>query len=163
MSASCGLWHHASSCQRDANVHTMPSLTLAPRVKTNESISEWIGARIYFTWCSACRPPPLAAADGDDGDDDGGDDDDGGVAEGLEEFMIRANGGICILLHMSLPNGRLHTEVMIIIEHGAQANCCTTHTHTNHGEEERKWSMGGEEEGGRGTRKEELGEKRWRE
>lgn len=49
--------------------------------------------------------------------------------------MIRANGGICILLHMSLPNGRLHTEVMIIIEHGAQANCCTTHTHTNHGEE----------------------------
>lgn len=45
--------------------------------------------------------------------------------------MIRAN-GICILLHMSLPNGRLHTEVMIIIiEHGAQANCCKTHTHTN--------------------------------
>ncbi len=71
--------------------------------------------------------PPLAAADGDDGDDDGddgGDDDD--VAEALQEFMIRANGGICILLHMSLPNGRLHAEEMIIIEHGAQADCRTT-------------------------------------
>ena len=59
--------------------------------------------------------PPLAAADGDDGGDDDDDDDD--VAEGLREFMIRANGGICILLHMSLPNGRLHAEEMIIIEH----------------------------------------------
>lgn len=86
-----------------------------------------MGAQIYFLWCSARRPPLLAAADGDDaGGDDGGDDD---VAEGLQEFMIRANGGICILLHMSVPNGRLHTEVMIIIEHGAQANCCTA-THT---------------------------------
>lgn len=43
----------------------------------------------------------LAAADGDDG----GADDDDDVAEGLQEFMIRANGGICILLHTSLPNG----------------------------------------------------------
>ena len=84
---------------------------------------------------------PLAAADGDDGGDD---DDD--VAEGLREFMIRANGGICILLHMSLPNGRLHAEEMIIIEHGAQDICCNTHTHThththtclNQREEERK-------------------------
>lgn len=68
-------------------------------------------------------PPPLAAADGDDGGDDGDDDD---VAEALQEFMSRANGRICILLHMSLPNGRLHAEEMIIIEHGVQADCCTT-------------------------------------
>lgn len=50
---------------------------------------------------------PPAAADGDVGDDDDGDDD---VAEGLQEFMIRANGGICILFHMSLLNGRLPTH-----------------------------------------------------
>lgn len=78
--------------------------------------------------------PLLAAADGVDADDD--DADDGGgddVAEGLEEFMIRANGGICILLHMSLPNGRLHAEeMMMMIEHGAQANCCTTRKHAPH-------------------------------
>lgn len=75
----------------------------------------------------------LAAADGVDADDGGGGGDD--VAEGLEEFMSHANGGICILLHMSLPNGRLHAEemmMMIIIEHGAQANCCTTRKHTPH-------------------------------
>lgn len=95
-------------------------------------------------------PPPPAAADGDsgggDGDDDGGGDDDD-VAEGLEEFMIRANGGICILLHMSLPNGRLHAEEMMIaiIEHGAQAN---THTHTHTSvllESCREENKGGEE------------------
>lgn len=46
--------------------------------------------------------------------------------------MIRANGGICILLHMSLPNGCLHTEVMIgRIEHGAQVSCCVCTTRTN--------------------------------
>ncbi len=71
--------------------------------------------------------PPLAAAVGDDGDGDDGDaDDDDGAAEALQEFMIRANGEICILLCMSLPNGRLHAEEMIIIEHGAHADCCTT-------------------------------------
>lgn len=103
--------------------HMLPSLTLPPRVKTNESISEWIGAQIYFPWCRAHRLPPLAAADGAaDGDDGEG----GDVAEGLQEFMIRANGRICILLHMSLPNGCLHTEVMMeIIKHGEQVNCCT--------------------------------------
>lgn len=38
--------------------------------------------------------------------------------------MIRANGGICILLHMSLPNGRPHAaEMMTITEDGAAANC----------------------------------------
>lgn len=87
-------------------------------------------AQIYFLRCSARRLLPPAAADGDDGDDDDGgdDDDDDDVAEGLQEFMIRANGGICILLHMSLPNGRLHTEEMII-EHVALLYNTHTHTH----------------------------------
>lgn len=54
--------------------------------------------------------------DEDDGDDDDGDGVGDDVAEGLEGFMIRANGGICILLHMSLSNGRLHAgELMMNI------------------------------------------------
>lgn len=56
-------------------------------------------------------------------------DDDDDVAEGLEEFMIRGNGGICILLHMSLLNGRPHAEeTMIIIEHIHNNTTQLTHT-----------------------------------
>lgn len=74
------------------------------------------------------RLPPLAAADGAD-DDDGGSGGGDDVAEGLQEFMIRANGRICILLDMSLPNGCLHTEVMmVIIKHGERVSC-SVHRH----------------------------------
>lgn len=67
--------------------------------------------------------------------------------------MIRANGGICILLHMSLPNGRPHAaEMMTITEHGAQANCCANTDARRLGPAsilrggEQKWGGGGKEE-----------------
>lgn len=83
----------------------------------NASLCE-AGTQIYFPRCSTCLRWQLLMED----DEDGGDDD---VAEGLEEFMIRANGGICISLHTSLPNGRRHAEeMMIIIEYGTCANGC---------------------------------------
>lgn len=84
----------------------------------NASLCE-AGTQIYFPRCSTCLRWQLLMED----DEDGGDDDD--VAEGHAEFMIRANGGICISLHMSLPNGRRHAEeMMIIIEYGTCANGC---------------------------------------
>lgn len=129
----------------------LPSLSLPPQVKTNESISEWMGAQIYSPWCWSRCLPPLAAADGAADDDDGG---GGDVAEGLQEFMIRANGRICILLHMSLPNGCLHTEVMMeIIKHGEQANCCTqTQTFALH----ESWKRDGKKQ-------QKMSKKRWTE